>query len=112
MKKGILMRIYTNYWNNILIIIVTNSPLEKFEKYGLYDVPYEVFTLSKDPPKTNPEYFKELLKEKNLNTDTVVYFEHNLEACKSAESVGIITHHYDPEKKDLEALKEFLDESL
>ena len=93
-------------------IIVTNAPLEKFEQYGLLDVPYEVFTLSKNPPKTDPEYFKELLEEKNLSADTVAYFEHSLEACNSAESLGIMTHHYDSDKKDLEALKKFLDKNL
>jgi len=40
-----------------------------------------------------------------------VYFEHNPEAVISAQSAGIISYHYDPEKKDLESLKEFLDKN-
>jgi len=44
--------------------------------------------------------------------DDVVYFEHNADAVKSAESVGITAYNYDKDKKDLEALKKFLDESL
>ena len=47
-----------------------------------------------------------------LNKNDVVYFEHSLGAVKSAESVGINSYHYDPEKKDLEGLKKFLTENL
>ena len=93
-------------------VIVTNAPLEKFSQYGLDDAPYDVFTLSKNPAKTNPEYFKKLLQEKNLSISDVIYFEHSREACESAQSVGIKTHHYDSAKKDLVALKKFLDENL
>jgi len=53
-----------------------------------------------------------MLKNFNINKDDVIYFEHNLEAVKSAESVGIKSYHYDSERKDLAALKKFLTESL
>lgn len=49
-----------------------------------------------------------MLKHFSLDKDDVVYFEHNENAVKSAESVGIRTYFYDPDKKDLEALKDFL----
>lgn len=41
-----------------------------------------------------------------------MYFEHNEDAVKSARSVGIATHHYDKDKKDLVGLKKFIDENL
>jgi len=53
-----------------------------------------------------------MLQHFSLSKDEVVYFEHNPEAVKSAESVGIKSYYYDPEKKDLEALKKFLTENL
>lgn len=42
----------------------------------------------------------------------VVYFEHNEDAVKSAQSIGIKTYYYDAEKKDLDALKSYLLENL
>ena len=53
-----------------------------------------------------------MLEPFGLTKDDVVYFEHNPEAVKSAQSVGITTHYYDPDKKDLGALKIFLDKNL
>lgn len=93
-------------------IILTNASDEKWEQYGLYKVPYEVFTLKHNPEKTDSEYYEILLKHFGLTKDDVVYFEHNEDAVKSAQSVGIKTYYYDSEKKDLESLKKFLDEGL
>lgn len=53
-----------------------------------------------------------MLEHFSLKKDKVVYFEHNADAVKSARSVGIITHHYDKDKKDLETLKKFLTNNL
>jgi FMN phosphatase YigB (HAD superfamily) len=80
--------------------------------FGLVDLPYELFTLKHEPNKTDPTYFKKMLDHFNLSSEDVVYFEHSPEAVESAESVGIVSHYYDPEKKDLDALKTFLDENL
>lgn len=93
-------------------IILTGANDEQMEKFGLNDMPYEVFTLKHDPEKTNPNYFKIMLKHFNLSADDVVYFEHNEDAVKSAQSVGINTFHYDKDAKDVEALKKFIDEGL
>jgi len=93
-------------------IILTGANDEQMVAFGLNNMPYPVFTLKHNPEKTNPEYFKKMLKEFNLTSDDVVYFEHSPEAVKSAESVGIKTYHYDSEKKDLAVLKEFLVENL
>jgi hypothetical protein len=53
-----------------------------------------------------------MLKNFNLNEDEVIYFEHNPEAVKSAQSIGINTYFYDNDKKDLISLKKFLDDNL
>ena len=93
-------------------IILTGANDEQYKKFGLDKMPYEVFTLKHNPEKTDPKYFGTMLQHFGLSKDDVVYFEHNPEAVKNAESVGIKSYYYDPEKKDLEALKKFLAENL
>jgi hypothetical protein len=53
-----------------------------------------------------------MLDHFGLQAGEVVYFEHSPDAVKSAESVGVKSYFYDHEKKDLAALKAFLDENL
>ena len=89
-------------------IILTGANDEQMKKFGIDKSPYEVFTLKHNPEKTDPEYYIKMLKHFNLNVNDVIYVEHNEDAVKSAESVGIKTFHYDKDKKDLESLKEFL----
>lgn len=93
-------------------IILTSASDDKRELFGLDKMPYEVFTLKHNPEKTDSEYYKTLLNKFNLAKDEVVYFEHNLEAVKSAQSIGINSYYYDNDKKDLESLKNFLDKNL
>lgn len=89
-------------------ILVTGAFGEKYVEYGLDRAPYEVFTLKHDPEKSDPKYFQILLERYKLTANDVVYFEHNPDAVKSAESVGIVSNYYDENKKDLKALKQFL----
>ena len=93
-------------------IIVTNANDEEMTPYSLTNLPYELFTLKHSPDKTDPKYFEELFKNFNLTSGDVIYFEHNPDAVKSAQSLGITSYHYDSEKKDLDELKEFLDNNL
>lgn len=93
-------------------IILTGANDEQFKKFGLNKMPYEVFTLKHNPEKIDPKYFEIMLQNFSLSKDDAVYFEHNPEAVKSAESIGIKSYYYDPEKKDLAALKNFLTENL
>lgn len=93
-------------------IIVTNANDEQMVPFGLVNLPYELFTLNHNPDKTDPKYFETMLAHFGLQPTDVIYFEHNPEAVKSAKSLGIISYFYDPEKKDLEELKNFLDENL
>ena len=93
-------------------IILTGANDEQFKKFGLDKMPYEVFTLKHNPEKTDQKYFETLLKHFGLSKDEVIYFEHNPEAVKSAQSVDITSYHYDSEKRDLISLKQFLDNNL
>jgi HAD superfamily hydrolase (TIGR01509 family) len=93
-------------------IILTNANDEQMKQFGLTDLPYELFTLRHTPDKVDPKYFNQMLDHFKLQPQDVIYFEHNPEAVKSAQSIGITTYHYDPEKKDLETLRSFLNENL
>ncbi len=93
-------------------IILTNADYEDTNKYNLNNLPYEVFTLKHNPDKVDPDYFQKMLEHFGLKADGCVYFEHSPEAVKSAESVGILTHYYDEQKRDLDSLKNFLDSNL
>jgi HAD superfamily hydrolase (TIGR01509 family) len=99
-----------SYPNNKLVLTGAND--EQFKHFKLDELPYEVFTLKHNPEKTDPEYFRILLEKYSLETEDVVYFEHNPEAVKTAQSVGITTYFYDHIKEDMDALKQFLDENL
>ena len=93
-------------------IILTNADKEKQKKLGLINLPYEIFSLNANPSKMNPEFYKIFLEKYNLNYTDVVYFEHNLEAIKSARSIWIKTFYYNKDKKDLISLEKFLIENL
>ena len=93
-------------------IILTNANDEQMITFGLVDMPYEMFTLKHNPDKVDLIYFQKMLEHFNLKAEDCLYFEHSIEAVKSAESVGIKTHFYDENKKDLLALKSFLDSNL
>lgn len=93
-------------------IILTNADDEQMITFGLVNLPYEMFTLKHNPDKIDPKYFLKMLSSFNLKAEDCVYFEHAPEAVKSAESVGIKSYYYDAEKKDLDALKNFLDSNI
>ena len=103
-------KLLESYPNNKLVLTGAND--EQFKQFRLDQVPYDVFTLKHDPEKTDPKYFETLFEKYGLNAEDVVYFEHNAEAAKTAQSVGIITYFYDHTKEDMGALKQFLDENL
>ncbi len=105
------MQVLLDQYQNTKIIL-TGANDEQFKKFGLDKMPYEVFTLKHNPEKTDPKYYETLLKKYDLNKEEVIYFEHNPSAVESAESVGITSYFYDNDKKDLIALKDFLDANL
>lgn len=93
-------------------IILTNANDEQIMTFGLTNLPYELFTLKHNPDKTDPIYFEKMLDYYKLQSEEVIYFEHNPEAVKSAQSVGIVAYHYDWQKRDLESLKTFIDQNI
>lgn len=93
-------------------IILTGANDEQFQKFGLDKMPYKVFTQKHNPEKTDPLYYQHMLAHFNLENSNVIYFEHNPEAVKSAQSIGISTYFYDSNTKDLVGLKRFLDTNL
>ncbi|MEK7628611.1 MAG: HAD-IA family hydrolase [Patescibacteria group bacterium] len=99
-----------NYPNKKIILTGAND--EQLKTFGLDKMPYEVFSLKHTPEKTDPKYYEKMLEHFGLTKDEVVYFEHNPKAVESANSVGIHTHFYDNDKKDITSLKEFLDKNL
>jgi HAD superfamily hydrolase (TIGR01509 family) len=93
-------------------IIVSNANDAEIVPFSLTNLPYELFTLKQDPDKTDPKYFETMFDRFNLKATDVIYFEHNPAAVQSAKSLGIVSYHYDSDKKDLGALKTFLDNNL
>lgn len=92
-------------------IILSNASDEQMAPFGLANLPYELYTLKHNPNKVDPKYFEKMLKYFGLKSSDVVYFEHDPEAVKSAESLGIKSFYYDPVKKDLAAVKIFLEDN-
>ena len=93
-------------------IVLTGANDEQFKQFNLDKVPYEVFTLKHTPEKTDPKYFEIMPNKYGLQNDEVVFFEHNLEAVKSAEKAGIKTYYYDSAKRDITGLKAFLSSGI
>lgn len=93
-------------------ILLTGADDDKYERYALNKVPYEVFSLRHNPEKANPKYFEMMLAHFSLKPADVIYFEHNPDAVKSAQQVGIVSYYYDFKKRDLEALKRFLSQNI
>jgi len=93
-------------------IILTGANDEQFKDFGLDKMPYEVFTLKHNPEKTDPKYYEKMLEQYGLNKGEVIYFEHDIKAVESAKSVGINSYFYDNDKKDLFALKNFIDSNI
>lgn len=75
-------------------------------------MPYEIFTFKHSPEKTEPKYYEIMFEHFKIDVRDVIYFEHNKDAVKSAQSVGINTFHYDKDTKDIVALKKFIDKKL
>lgn len=93
-------------------IVLTNADDNQIKNFELDCLPYELFTLKHNPEKTDPNYYRIMLDHFNMKPDHLVYFEHNLDAVKSARTLGINSFHYNKDKKDLKTLKDFLDNSL
>ena len=102
-----LLKVLEDYPNRKIVLTGANN--EEFIQHGLDKVPYEVFTLKHNPEKSNPNYYKILLKQFDLAAEDLIYIEHNLEAIRSAESLNIKAFHYDKDLKDVNKLIQFLE---
>jgi FMN phosphatase YigB (HAD superfamily) len=92
-------------------IILTNANDKELINLGIVNMPYKVFSLSHNPNKDDKLYFIKLIEKYNLIISDLVYIEHNIEAVKSAISLGIKTHHYKPQESTDE-LSQFLLKNL
>lgn len=93
-------------------IVLTGANDEQWKQFNLDASPYEVFTLKHNPEKTDPKYFDMLFEKYNLKCEDVIYFEHSKEAATTAEAIGIETYFYDHTKRDILALKSFIDSNV
>lgn len=93
-------------------IVLTMAPPDLQKIYEMENLPYEVWSSNLEPKKSDPKFYEEMLAHYKLKPESVVYFEHDPKAVESAESVGILTHYYDPRARDLSTLREFLDANL
>ncbi len=93
-------------------IVLTGADDEQMKEFGLTALPYELFSLKHHPEKSDPKYYTLMLEHFGLTAEDVVYFEHNADAVKSAQSVGITTYHYDPEARSIDLLRSFLAANL
>jgi hypothetical protein len=67
-------------------IILTNANKQECITFGIVNMPYEVFSLSHQPNKTDADYFTKMFKHFGLTSDNVIYFEHNKDAVEAAKS--------------------------
>ncbi len=112
-EKGInqeIVKILDQYKNQKLVL--TNANFEEIIKFGLVNLPYELFSLEHKPNKTDPDYFKILIEQEGFEKSNLIYFEHNIKAVKSAQSCGIITYHFNHIERNYESLNEFLKNNL
>ena len=93
-------------------IIVTNANAEEQQAFGMVNLPYPLYSMNHHPDKTDPYYFESLLKAYDLNAPDTVYFEHNADAVASAASAGVRAYWFDKNVRDLDKLRQFLEESL
>ena len=105
-------------------IVLTNANDKRITELGINKSPYEVFTLSHNPNKTNGGYYEKMLEYFNLHPSDCVYIEHNKDAITQAEKVGMRSFHYENDKVNsfeegregalwyLELLEQFIKENI
>lgn len=93
-------------------IVLTNANDEQMPMFGIDKSPYEVFTLKHNPDKVDPVYFTKFMEKYGFKPEDLVYFEHTPDAVKAGEPHGISTYYFDETKRNLVALKKFLDDNI
>lgn len=97
-----------NLFDNRKILVVNG-----FIKKGLQVLEgenFDGFSLEEEGiKKTNQFYFERLLEKFNLFADQVIYFDHNEDNVKSAQSLGILSIQYDGSN---EKIRNFIEENI
>lgn len=93
-------------------IVLTNADDNQLIEFGIDKSPYPVFTLKHNPNKTDGGYYEKMLEHFSLSARNCIYIEHNKEAVEQAEKVGIITHHFNKDTRDLINLKKFIETNI
>jgi len=73
--KGVFKEMYKlleSYPNKKIVLTSAND--EQINKFGLDKIPYELFTFKHNPEKTDPKYYKLMLKRYQLKPKDVIYF--------------------------------------
>jgi flavin reductase (DIM6/NTAB) family NADH-FMN oxidoreductase RutF len=87
-------------FKNRKVVLTNASDSEK--KIFLKNISYQIFSLKHKPNKSNPKYFKKFLSKYKLKPEQIIYIEHDIKAVKSAQSIGIVAHHFNGDLKNLE----------
>ncbi|MEK6819842.1 MAG: alanine--tRNA ligase-related protein, partial [Nanoarchaeota archaeon] len=116
-ENGDINRELVNFLSllNKKIIVVTNASkddkrLNVLSQINILDKiagkkGVEIFTLNKKPDKTNPDYFRQLLKKYNLVKEDIIYIDHSEENLNSARESGILSELYKNNKQITEWIK-------
>ncbi len=93
-------------------ILLTSATNQQLKDFKLTNLPYPVYTTEHTIEKSNPEYYKKLLKQFNLTPQEVIYIERKHEAIKTAQMLGIKTIKFNPEKRNINTVRKLLQKHL
>lgn len=73
------------------VIVVTNADGQKLDKVKtiLSDYSFDIFSLERNPNKTDPIYFQHLLDTYQISPEDCFYFDHKQENLDAAKQAGI-----------------------
>ncbi len=102
-----------NNFNTHTILVVNkfrNNGIGLIKNYDkTRDTNWKAFSLEeKGIEKTNPEYFKALIKKFNLAPEEMLYFDHSKENVETAKKMGILSKQYINTK----SVKKFIEANL
>ena len=89
-------------------IILTNADEIERKEFGIINMPYQVFSLSHNPEKTDIKYYKILCDQFKLKVSNLLYIEHNNKAFKTAVLFGIKSYLYTGNNQNV---KKFLEDN-
>lgn len=93
-------------------IVLTNADNNQIIEFGINNSPYPIFTLKHNPNKTDGGYYEKMLEHISVDAENCIYIEHNKEAVEQAKKLGITTHHFNKDIRDLVDLKKFIETNI